>query len=231
MENNSLAAFHVFHAVDFSFFNAKLSAMDSAFANHTHNHISVSDWDHMSELGGHNLESRHSSPRPLKKTLSFIDVQAVDSLTHGTAGKKSKLSSVCNMLSVEDGKRAVQEHENELAELVVVCEPEQASLMMGGLHPRGSLYERPINIDIAKAQHAEFRHQVSWVVLDSRMARIKGWQGCFCCVTRPVLLLTICCKYCPMGQIVLTAARARSTSADCAGDPFLQCGGKHLCTR
>lgn len=31
-----------------------------------------------------------------------------------------------------------------------MCEPEQASLMMGGLHPRGSLYERPINIDIAK---------------------------------------------------------------------------------
>ena len=117
----------------------------------------------MSELGGHNdLESRHSSPRPLKKTLSFIDVQAVDSLTRpNLAGKKSKLSSVCNMLSVEDGKKAVQEHENELAELVVVCEPEQASLMMGGLHPRGSLYERPINIDTAKAQHAEFRHQVS----------------------------------------------------------------------
>eukprot|EP00882_Tetradesmus_deserticola_P013240 GHRQ01014040.1.p1 GENE.GHRQ01014040.1~~GHRQ01014040.1.p1 ORF type:complete len:341 (+),score=165.52 GHRQ01014040.1:150-1025(+) len=28
---------------------------------------------------------------------------------------------------------------------------------MGGLHPRGSLYERPVNIDIAKAQHAGFR--------------------------------------------------------------------------
>jgi arginine deiminase len=50
-----------------------------------------------------------------------------------------------------------QESENEVAEVVIVCEPEQASLMMGGLHPRGSLYERPINIDTAKTQHAEFR--------------------------------------------------------------------------
>jgi len=49
---------------------------------------------------------------------------------------------------------------SHLPEVVIVCEPEQASLMMGGLHPRGSLYERPINIDIAKAQHSEFRSQV-----------------------------------------------------------------------
>lgn len=47
-----------------------------------------------------------------------------------------------------------------MAEVVIVCEPEQASLMMGGLHPRGSLYERPVNIDVAKAQHAEFRNQL-----------------------------------------------------------------------
>ncbi len=48
-----------------------------------------------------------------------------------------------------------------MAEVVIVCEPEQASLMMGGLHPRGSLYERPVNIDTAKQQHSEFRN-VSW---------------------------------------------------------------------
>jgi len=72
-------------------------------------------------------------------------------------GKKSKLSSVCRLA---EGLKALQEHENDIAEVVIVCEPEQASLMMGGLHPRGSLYERPINIDIAKAQHSEFRSQV-----------------------------------------------------------------------
>ena len=76
------------------------------------------------------------------------------------ASKKSKLSSVCKLAS---GLTALQEHENDMAEVVVVCEPEQASLMMGGLHPRGSLYERPINIDVAKAQHAEFRSQVRHV--------------------------------------------------------------------
>ena len=31
---------------------------------------------------------------------------------------------------------AIQEHENETAEVVLVCEPEGTSLMMGGLHPR-----------------------------------------------------------------------------------------------
>jgi len=31
---------------------------------------------------------------------------------------------------------AIQEHENEMAEVVLVCEPEGTSLMMGGLHPR-----------------------------------------------------------------------------------------------
>uniref|UniRef100_A0A7S0RB30 Arginine deiminase n=1 Tax=Chlamydomonas leiostraca TaxID=1034604 RepID=A0A7S0RB30_9CHLO len=68
------------------------------------------------------------------------------------------MSTVCTLL--ESNRKAVQEHENEMAEVVIVCEPEQASLMMGGLHPRGSLYERPINIDTAKAQHAEFRNQL-----------------------------------------------------------------------
>ena len=34
---------------------------------------------------------------------------------------------------------AIQEHENETAEVVLVCEPEGTSLMMGGLHPRFAL--------------------------------------------------------------------------------------------
>eukprot|EP00967_Tisochrysis_lutea_P142389 scaffold262954_cov21-Tisochrysis_lutea.AAC.1 len=38
------------------------------------------------------------------------------------------------------------DHENELAEVAIVCEPEHSSLMMGGLHPRGSLYERPVSV-------------------------------------------------------------------------------------
>lgn len=45
---------------------------------------------------------------------------------------------------------AKQEHENQVAEIVIVCEPEGTSLMMGGLHPRASLYEKPVNLDAAK---------------------------------------------------------------------------------
>ncbi|KAK2079528.1 hypothetical protein QBZ16_001922 [Prototheca wickerhamii] len=53
--------------------------------------------------------------------------------------------------------QAVQESENDRAEIVIVCEPEGSSLQMGGLHPRASLYEKPVNLDAAKAAHAEFR--------------------------------------------------------------------------
>ena len=44
-----------------------------------------------------------------------------------------------------------------MAQIVIVCEPETASLQMGGLHPRASLYEKPVNLDAAKAAHTEFR--------------------------------------------------------------------------
>lgn len=53
--------------------------------------------------------------------------------------------------------RAVQESENDKAEIVIVCEPEGQSLQMGGLHPRASLYEKPVNLEAAKQAHAEFR--------------------------------------------------------------------------
>ena len=49
---------------------------------------------------------------------------------------------------------AIQEHENELAEVVIVCEPEGTSLMMGGLHPRCRLFRRrPIAPLLAPACH------------------------------------------------------------------------------
>lgn len=46
--------------------------------------------------------------------------------------------------------QAVQESENDKAEIVIVCEPEGMSLQMGGLHPRASLYEKPVNLEAAK---------------------------------------------------------------------------------
>lgn len=53
--------------------------------------------------------------------------------------------------------KACQVHENDRAEIVIVCEPEGASLLMGGLHPRASLYEQPINLEEARKQHEGFR--------------------------------------------------------------------------
>lgn len=57
--------------------------------------------------------------------------------------------------------QAVQESENDKAEICIVCEPEGMSLQMGGLHPRASLYEKPVNLEAARKAHAEFR-KVSW---------------------------------------------------------------------
>lgn len=49
--------------------------------------------------------------------------------------------------------QAIQEGENDRAEICIVCEPEGASLSMGGLHPRASLYEKPVNLEAAKVSH------------------------------------------------------------------------------
>ncbi|PNW79619.1 hypothetical protein CHLRE_08g360350v5 [Chlamydomonas reinhardtii] len=88
------------------------------------------------------------------RSASFLDVRSTVE-ADVPPSKRAKTAAVVNLL---EGRKAVQESENEIAEVVIVCEPEQASLMMGGLHPRGSLYERPVNIDVAKQQHAEFRN-------------------------------------------------------------------------
>ena len=50
-----------------------------------------------------------------------------------------------------------QVHENDRAEVVIVCEPDMHSNIMGALHPAGSLYERPVNMRSCTAQHEAFR--------------------------------------------------------------------------
>ena len=83
---------------------------------------------------------------------------AADSSVQLATRTKLQRASATELLDGQGARsRACQEHENELAEIVIVCEPEGTSLMMGGLHPRASLYERPVNLDAAKAAHAEFR--------------------------------------------------------------------------
>lgn len=52
---------------------------------------------------------------------------------------KNRRGSASNLMTPDVGAvqhKARQDHENEQAEVVIVCEPEGTSLMMGGLHPR-----------------------------------------------------------------------------------------------
>lgn len=100
----------------------------------------------------HLVISQPSSMSGMTPSRSVQDVREV-----APPVPSSKRGSAVNLLSGGGITTAVQEHENETAEIVIVCEPQGTSLMMGGLHPRASLYERPVNLDAAKAAHAEFR--------------------------------------------------------------------------
>jgi hypothetical protein len=109
--------------------------------------------------GEHQQQQVEGTGKKMRHSQSYLDVAAVEVEPSNAAAqppaKKAKRGSVCNLL--EGNMKAMQEHENEIAEVVIVCEPESSSLTMGSLHPRGSLYERPINIDSAKTMHADFR--------------------------------------------------------------------------
>eukprot|EP00906_Rhabdomonas_costata_P030672 RCo043365 len=52
-----------------------------------------------------------------------------------------------------------QNHENDVAELVIVCKP-SLPRMMGTLHPAASLYEKPVNIPQADLQHDRFKKMI-----------------------------------------------------------------------
>lgn len=108
------------------------------------------------------------TPGTLTPSQSALDVREV-----APPVPSAKRGSATNLLSSHAGTTtAVQEHENETAEIVIVCEPQGTSLMMGGLHPRASLYERPVNLDAAKSAHANFR----------QVMRDAGVKVClFCC--------------------------------------------------
>ena len=74
-------------------------------------------------------------------------------LPHRTAAHCHLPPLLCRWLplcSLQSSLQAVQEGENDKAEIVIVCEPEGMSLQMGGLHPRASLYEKPVNLEAAK---------------------------------------------------------------------------------
>lgn len=39
-----------------------------------------------------------------------------------------------------------QVHEDDPAEVIIVCEPDLNNNVMGSIHPHGALYERPVNV-------------------------------------------------------------------------------------
>jgi phosphohistidine phosphatase SixA len=53
-------------------------------------------------------------------------------------------------------KIARQCHEDDVAKVVLVHEPGLEALL-GSLHPSGSLYEKPMNIELAKKNHQSFK--------------------------------------------------------------------------
>ena len=85
----------------------------------------------------HNLHS--SSPTPLSQSMKDVLYVAPDTLCNDRELKlKSRKGSANSLFCDAPGahNRARQDSENEHAEVVIVCEPEGTSLMMGGLHPR-----------------------------------------------------------------------------------------------
>jgi hypothetical protein len=84
-------------------------------------------------------------------------MQDARTLMHGAfcptaryAHRHPSVAGPASLCSIQSPLQAVQEGENDKAEIVIVCEPEGMSLQMGGLHPRASLYEKPVNLEAAK---------------------------------------------------------------------------------
>eukprot|EP00242_Pyramimonas_sp_CCMP2087_P016823 CAMPEP_0198212218 /NCGR_PEP_ID=MMETSP1445-20131203/25587_1 /TAXON_ID=36898 /ORGANISM="Pyramimonas sp., Strain CCMP2087" /LENGTH=519 /DNA_ID=CAMNT_0043886617 /DNA_START=215 /DNA_END=1774 /DNA_ORIENTATION=- len=53
-----------------------------------------------------------------------------------------------------------QIHEDDPAEVVIVCEPDLNNNVMGSIHPHGALYESPVNVEVSSAQHRRFRETI-----------------------------------------------------------------------
>jgi hypothetical protein len=71
----------------------------------------------------------------LQDVLDVAPSQLVPQALKTVKGKRAAARSLVGEYADHECA-AIQEHENEPAEVVIVCEPEGTSLMMGGLHPR-----------------------------------------------------------------------------------------------
>lgn len=74
---------------------------------------------------------------------------------------------------------ACQQHENEAAEVVIVCEPEGTSLMMGGLHPRCVQGACSLSPAPTAAQHTVLHlGSRSWLLLCSLATHFRKQLRC-----------------------------------------------------
>ena len=71
----------------------------------------------------------------LQDVLDVAPSGLVPAALRSVKGRRAAARSLVGDIQ-EHESGAIQEHENERAEVVIVCEPEGTSLMMGGLHPR-----------------------------------------------------------------------------------------------
>jgi len=139
----------------------------------------------VTDVNGISLE--HLAIRQLSHKSDMTKSQSVQDVRDVAPPVPSaKRGSATNLLSGAGTTTAVQEHENETAEIVIVCEPQGTSLMMGGLHPRASLYERPVNLDAAKSAHAEFRQ-----VMRDAGVKVIGEAFESCCSATAVASLAL----------------------------------------
>ena len=88
------------------------------------------------------LHPEDTSPS-VQDVADVLPVEPVAALERSFLSKQTgRRGSAINLLVDGSGDaqhRAFQAHENEMAEVIIVCEPEGTSLMMGGLHPRSAL--------------------------------------------------------------------------------------------
>jgi hypothetical protein len=106
---------------------------------------------------------------------------------------------------------AAQWDENDVAEVVIVAEPEAAAV--GSLHPRGSLFEKPVNSDLAKAQHAKLR------------------EVCVCACVRAVWGRACCILSHPTGTRALTHDHHLNPNLQsCAREKSGAGGARRACT-
>eukprot|EP00854_Cymbomonas_tetramitiformis_P023642 gene23642-28638_t len=88
----------------------------------------------------------------LKHSDSVSDVAALSEKT-----KPRSTPALATIPDLSGPKSTGQTHENDLAQVVIVCEPDLTNSMMGSIHPHGALYEKPVDLRESQSEHAQFR--------------------------------------------------------------------------